>query len=175
MSSAVREDVNLQWRIAARPQGNVRPGDFDLAERSIPVPGAGEMLVKTRYLGLAPVMRMYMQGLNPSGETPLDIGDVIHGRGVGEVVESNHPDYSPGDIVQGQLGWQTWKATAATTRERFFKCRDYGLPFALGAGVLGMTGVSAYWGCWIVDGPKRATWQSCPARPAAWGRSWCRC
>jgi len=150
----LREDVNLQWRIAARPEGNVRPGDFELAERPIPVPGPGEVLVKTRYLGLAPVMRMYMQGLNPSGETPLDIGDVIHGRGVGEVVESNHPDYQTGDIVQGQLGWQTWKVTAATAKERFFKCRDYGLPFSLGAGVLGMTGVSAYWGLMDCGRPK---------------------
>ncbi len=142
----MREDVNLQWRVAARPQGNVRPGDFELRESPVPEPGPGQMLLKTRYLGLAPVMRMYMQGLNPSGETPLAIGDVIHGRGVAEVTESNHPDYEVGDIVQGQLGWQTWKATTATPQERFFQCRDYGLPYALGAGVLGMTGVSAYWG-----------------------------
>ena len=86
------------------------------------------MLLKMRYLGLAPVMRMYMQGLNPSGETPLAVGDVIHGRGVAEVVESNHPDYRSGDIVQGQLGWQTFKATSATPKERFFKCKDYGRP-----------------------------------------------
>ncbi|WP_446831824.1 NADP-dependent oxidoreductase [Candidatus Foliamicus sp.] len=146
----MREDVNLQWRIAARPVGNVRPSDFRLAESPVPEAGPGQMLLKTRYLGLAPVMRMYMQGLNPSGETALEIGDVIHGRGVAEVVESHHPDYRAGDIVQGQLGWQTWKVTSATPRERFFKCKDYGLPYALGAGVLGMTGVSAYWG--LLDG-----------------------
>lgn len=142
----MREDVNLQWCVARRPEGKPRSEDFALKETPIPAPGPGEMLLRTHFLGLAPVMRMYMQGTVAAGEKPLAIGDVIHGRGVAVVVESNHPDYAVGEVVQGQLGWQTWKVTAATEKEKFFRCRDRGLSQALGAGVLGMTGLSAWAG-----------------------------
>lgn len=142
----MREDRNCQWRVAARPVGNVKPADFCYTEQEIPKPGPGEFLLKTLYLGLAPVMRMYMLGQSAAGEKPLQIGDVIHGRGVAQVIESNHPDFAVGDIVQGQCGWQTYKVSKGTPQERFFKCRDYGLPYALAAGVLGMNGLSAYGG-----------------------------
>ena len=142
----MKEDRNCQWRVARRPVGNVRPDDFKYTEEDIPRPGEGEFLLKTLYLGLAPVMRMYMQGTGAAGEKILQIGDVIHGRGVAEVVESNHPGFKVGEVVQGQCGWQTYKVSKGTRQERFFKCRDYGLPFALGAGVLGMTGLSAWAG-----------------------------
>ena len=142
----MNEDRNCQWRVAARPDGNVKPSDFSYTEEDIPRPGEGEFLLKTLYLGLAPVMRMYMQGTGAAGERPLQIGDVIHGRGVAQVIESNHPGYQAGDIVQGQCGWQTYKVSKGTKQEKFFKCTDYGLPFALCAGVLGMTGLSAWAG-----------------------------
>jgi len=142
----VRDDRNCQWRVAARPVGNVKPTDFTYTEEDIPKPGDGEFLLKTIYLGLAPVMRMYMQGTGAAGERPLEIGDVIHGRGVAEVIESRNPDFRVGEVVQGQCGWQTYKVSRGTPQERFFKCRDYGLPYALSAGVLGMTGLSAWAG-----------------------------
>lgn len=135
--------------MAQRPVGNVKPTDFSFTEEEIPRPGEGEFLLKILYLGLAPVMRMYMQGTDAAGERPLDIGDVIHGRGVAEVIESNHPDFQVGEIVQGQCGWQTYKVSRGTPQERFFKCKDYGLPYALAAGVLGMNGLSAWGG--LVD------------------------
>jgi len=91
-------------------------------------------------------MRMYMQGIAVAGEKPLAIGDLIHGRGVAQVVRSLHPDFSPGDIIQGQIGWQTWKASRGTERERIRKLEFNGLPYSLGAGVLGMNGFSAYTG-----------------------------
>ena len=56
-----------------------------------------------------------MQGIVAAGERPLEIGDVIHGRGVAVVVESRHPEYATGDVLQGQLGWQTWKVTRASS------------------------------------------------------------
>ncbi len=142
----MNEDRNCQWRIAARPAGHVKPTDFAYTEEAIPAPGAGEMLLKTLYLGLAPVMRMYMQGLGVGGQMPLAPGDVIHGRGVAEVLHSNHPDYQAGDIVQGQTGWQTYAVTKATPTDRFYKCKHYDLPYELAAGILGMNGLSAYGG-----------------------------
>lgn len=142
----MREDRNFQWRVAARPDGNVRAGDFEYREEPVPLIGDGEFLLRTLYLGLRPVMRMYLQGRAVAGERPLAIGDVIHGRGVAEVVESRHPDYQPGDVVHGQLGWQTWKASRGTPGERFRHMHHPDLPASLGAGVLGMNGFSAWVG-----------------------------
>jgi NADPH-dependent curcumin reductase len=143
---AMDDDANYQWRVGRHPQGNVVPDDFQWAATSIPEPADGEVLLKTHYLGLAPVMRMYMTGASPSGEVPLAVGDVIHGRGVAQIIKSRHPDWREGEMVQGQTGWQTYKASKMTPQEKFFRMPQNGLPAALGAGVLGMTGLSAYAG-----------------------------
>ena len=92
--------VNRQWVLAERPVDRaVRETDFRLVESPLPVPGDGEFLVRTLYLSLAPVMRLYM--LDGAGiERPLGIGEVMRGRGVGQVIASNHPDFHVGDHVQ---------------------------------------------------------------------------
>jgi NADPH-dependent curcumin reductase len=150
----IDEDANYQWRVARRPQGNVVPEDFAWAVTDIPEPGEGEVLLKTHYLGLAPVMRMYMTGASPSGEVPLAIGDVIHGRGVAQVIKSRHPDWREGEMLQGQIGWQTYKVSKITPQEKFFRMPVNGLPAALGSGVLGMTGLSAHAGLFASGDPK---------------------
>lgn len=151
----IDDDANYQWRIARRPDGNVVPEDFEWAATDIPEPGDGEVLLKAHYLGLAPVMRMYMMGGSPSGERPLDIGDIIHGRGVAQVVKSRHSGYREGEMVQGQLGWQTYKVTSFTRQEKFMPMPPNGLPAALGSGVLGMTGLSAHAGLFACGDPKK--------------------
>ena len=138
--------MNCQWRVARRPAGNVVAEDFEYREVPIAEPGDGEFLLKTLYLNLAPVMRMYMSGESVAGEAPLGIGDVIHGRGVGEVVASHHPGFQVGDIVQGQTGWQTWKISAGTVQEKFRKIPDRGVSYSIGLSTFGMTGFSAYFG-----------------------------
>ena len=70
-SKAIDEDANYQWRIARRPEGNVRPDDFEWHAAPIPEPGEGEVLLRTHYLGLAPVMRFYMQGTASTGNAVL--------------------------------------------------------------------------------------------------------
>ena len=140
----MNEDRNCQWRIARRPDGNVVAEDFLYTEEDIPSPDDGEFLLKTYYINLAPVMRMYMSGESAAGERPLAIGDVIHGRAVAEVIESKHPNYRAGDFVQGQCGWQTYKVSRGTAAERFRKLPDLGLSYSVALGSLGMTGFSAY-------------------------------
>lgn len=142
----MREDRNCQWRIARRPDGNVVPEDFAYTEEAIPAPGDGEVLLKNYYVNLAPVMRMYMSGQSAAGEKPLAIGDVIHGRGVAEVIESRHPDFKVGDFVHGQMGWQSYKVSKATAQEKFRKLPDIGQSYSVALGSLGMTGFSAYFG-----------------------------
>lgn len=142
----MNEQKNCQWRIARRPKSNVVREDFLYTEEDIPRPGDGEFLLKTYYINLAPIMRMYMSGDSVAGEKPLAIGDVIHARAVAEVIESNHPDFEVGDFVQGQCGWQTYKVSKGTKQEKFRKLTDLGLSYSVALGSLGMTGFSAYFG-----------------------------
>lgn len=146
--------MNRQWCVARRPDGNVQAEDFELKETPIPLCAAGQILLKTRFLNLAPVMRMYMSGDAVAGEKALAIGDVIHGRGVAEVIESRHPEFNVGDIVQGQIGWQLYKVSSVKPKERISKIPDRGLSYGLSLGPLGMTGYSAYFGFMSCGKPK---------------------
>ncbi len=143
-----RPSVRKAWGVAARPEGKPKPTDFVLKEEPIPAVGEGEVLLETLYLGIAPVMRMYMMDAAKAGivtgEAPLEIGDTIHGRGVARVVESRHPDYAVGDVVQGQLGWQTHKVSKMTAGERFLRVTEHDLSYALAVRILSMTGLTAY-------------------------------
>lgn len=150
----IDDGANYQWRVANRPVGNVAPTDFEWAVTEIPEPADGEVLLKTHYLGLAPVMRFYMQGTGAAGERVLEPGDVIHGRGVAQIVKSRHPDWREGEMVQGQMGWQTYKVSKMTRQEKFYRMPHNGLPAALGSGVLGMTGLSAHAGLFACGDPK---------------------
>ena len=145
----MNENKNCQWRIARRPRGNVVPEDFLYTEEDIPRPGDGEFLLKTYYINVAPVMRMYMSGESAAGERPLGIGEVIHGRAVAEVIESNHPDFAVGEFVHGQCGWQTYTVSKGTRQEKFRRVPDIGISYSAALGSLGMTGFSAYFG--LVD------------------------
>ncbi|MEM6554722.1 MAG: NADP-dependent oxidoreductase [Pseudomonadota bacterium] len=149
------DDHGIQkWTVARRPDGNVRPDDFAWHESEIPELQPNQVLLKTHYLSLAPVMRGYMSGQSFAGETALDIGDVIHGRGVAQVVRSRHPDWHEGQVVQGQLGWQTYKVSGMTPDEKFRAMPPNGLSASLGLGALGMTGLSAWAGYFNVGEPK---------------------
>ncbi len=151
----INDDLIQQWTIARRPEGNVRPGDFAWAETPLPDLEANQVLLKTLYLSLAPVMRGYMSGDSFAGEAPLEIGDVIHGRGIAQVVKSRHPDWQEGQVVQGQLGWQTYKVSEMTPQEKFRVMPPNGLAASLGLGALGMTGLSAWAGFYTVGAPER--------------------
>lgn len=138
--------MNRQWCVGARPVGTPKPGDFLYQETEIGEPDESEVLLETLYLGIAPVMRMYMMNEPMAGEPPLSIGDVIHGRGVARILKSCHPNWKAGDIVQGQLGWQTHKLSKMSARERFLKVKHHDLCYAHSVRVLSMTGLTAYTG-----------------------------
>ena len=114
----------------------------------IPPLGNGEFLIKTHYLSVAPVMRRYM--IDGAGiEKPLDIGDTIYGRGVGEVIESLNPDWPVGTMLQGKIGWQTHAISDGAADKLMYPIRQTLAPISTGLGVLGMTGFTAY--CSIKD------------------------
>jgi NADPH-dependent curcumin reductase CurA len=98
---------NRQILLASRPTGEPTPDNFRLVEADIPEPGAGQMLLRTVFLSLDPYMRGRMDA-GPSYAKSVEVGDVMEGRAVCEVVKSNLPLYKPGDIVLAGTGWQEY-------------------------------------------------------------------
>ena len=98
---------NTQWVLAARPVGAVRPEDFRMIESPLRPLAEGEFRIEVLYLGVAAVMRGYMLNTEKF-ERPLELGDVMHGRGVGRIVESRNANWRVGEIVHGKMGWQQY-------------------------------------------------------------------
>ena len=92
--------------LASRPVGEPKPSDFRLEELPVPTPGPGDVLLRTKWLSLDPYMRGRMSDA-PSYAKPVDVGGVMEGGTVSEVVASNNERFAAGDIVLGHTGWQT--------------------------------------------------------------------
>jgi len=83
-------------------------------------------------------------------EAPLQFGETMRGRGVGEVVESKNTDFGVGDIVQGKCGWQEYKICDGTPYHMMYKVKQRKVPYSTALGVLGMTGFTSYFGLYRV-------------------------
>lgn len=144
-------EINRQITLAARPKGMPKLTDFKLVEAPIPEIGGGEILVKTLFLSVDPYMRGRMNE-GASYARGLEIGEVMTGGTVGEVIESNDPMIQVGDIVQSQMGWQAYGKTIGTEVRKI----DPELaPISTALGVLGMPGLTAYFGLLEVGKPKK--------------------
>ncbi|MBA2383289.1 MAG: NADP-dependent oxidoreductase [Actinobacteria bacterium] len=142
--------MNRQITLAARPVGVPQESDFALVESEIPRPGAGEVLVRSLWLSLDPYMRGRMSDTR-SYAKPTQIGEPMTGQVVGEVVESGDPRLAPGEVVVGQLGWQEH----AVARGAALRKVDPALaPVQTALHVLGITGLTAYFGLFDVGLPK---------------------
>ncbi len=139
---------NKRVLLARHPTGWVSEADFRVEEAPLPRPGDGEVLVKNLWLSLDPYMRgristakSYVKGVS--------VGEVMVGQTVGEVVESRHPGLKAGDKVLTQLGWQLYGATKEAT-----KLEERGVPLSYYLGILGMPGMTAYFGLRELGQPK---------------------
>ncbi len=142
--------TNRQITLAARPVGFPQESDFALVEAPLPEPGSGEVLVRARWLSLDPYMRGRMSEAR-SYAKPTELGEVMTGQVVGEVVSSDDARYAPGDEVVGQLGWQEY----AVARSGNLRKIDTALaPPQAYLHVLGTTGLTAYFGLLDVARPK---------------------
>jgi NADPH-dependent curcumin reductase len=128
--------------LAARPVGPPRESDFDLVEAPIPEPRSGEFLVRGIYLSLDPYMRGRMSAAR-SYVPPVALGELMSGGAVGEVVRSEHPRFKVGDVVEGPFGWQEYAVSSGAGVRKV----DPSLaPISTALGVLGMPGLTAYFG-----------------------------
>ncbi len=142
-------DINRQWLLANRPAGEPSESDFEMVERPVPEPGEGVFVVRAIYLSLDPYMRGRMRDVK-SYAVPAALGEVMVGGAVSQVIASKNPAFVEGEIVQGSFGWQEYAASDGTD----VRTVDASLaPISTALGVLGMPGMTAYFGLLEVGQP----------------------
>jgi NADPH-dependent curcumin reductase len=139
---------NQRIVLASRPEGWVTPDNFRLETAPVPKPQDGEVLVKNLWLSLDPYMRGRISA-QKSYAKGVEIGEVMVGQTVGEVVESRNDKLRKGDHVLTQLGWQLYGATREAT-----KVDGSRVPLSYYLGMLGMPGLTAYFGLKDLGQPK---------------------
>lgn len=142
--------TNKQILLAARPVALPQESDFNLVEMPVPLPGENEFMVRIIYLSVDPYMRGRMRDAKSYAE-PVKLGELMVGGAVGKVVLSNHPDFAEGDIVEGFFGWQQY---ARSNGQGVRKIDPTLAPISTAVGVLGMPGLTAYFGLLDICNPQ---------------------
>ncbi len=145
--------VNRQWILRRYVAANevISRDHFSLVERPVAAPEEGQLLVRVIILGTSPAQRMYVAEEREFHLT-VDVGDVMSCRGIGEVVESRHPEFAVGDIVQASLGWQEYSIVTPDSRDTDQNVRKVSRmehptrPLNASLSLFGQLGFSAYVG-----------------------------
>jgi NADPH-dependent curcumin reductase CurA len=159
MGSSNRYDVssggvmkaNRQVRLKSRPTGIPQADNFEIVATPVPEIADKQFLVRTEYLSVEPAMRGWVAAV-ANYSTPVGIGEVMRAFSAGKVVASRHPNYREGDAVMGMLGWQEYAISDGSSITR--KVKESDLPLSLSLGVLGLNGVTAYFGLLDVGQPR---------------------
>ena len=142
-------DTNRRWLLTNRPAGEPSESDFEIVEGPIPQPGEGQFVARALYLSLDPYMRGRMRDVK-SYAPPAALGEVMIGGVVSQIVDSNNAAFAENDIVQGNFGWQEYAVSDGADVHRV----DGSLaPISTALGVLGMPGMTAYFGLLEVGQP----------------------
>jgi len=141
---------NRQVRLKSRPQGIPQAEHFEIVEAAIPELADNQVLVRNVYLSVDPAMRGWI--VDKVGySAPVAIGEVMRSFASGRVEASRHPGYVPGDLVTGMFGWQDYAVVDAPVIQR--KITEREVPLSASLGVLGLNGVTAYFGLLEVGQP----------------------
>jgi NADPH-dependent curcumin reductase CurA len=144
-------DVNKQVLLKSRPSGIPQAENFEIVETPVPTVGERQFLVCNEYLSVEPAMRGWVSAA-ANYSTPVGIGEVMRAFAAGTVIASRHPGYTKGDKVMGMLGWQKFAMSDGSNVTR--KVRENDLPLSLSLGVLGLNGITAYFGLIDLGAPK---------------------
>ncbi len=137
--------INKQIVLASRPVGEATADNFRLVEAPVPDLGAGQVLVRHKFLSLDPYMRGRMNDVK-SYAPPQPLDEVMIGGTVGEVVASNSARFAPGDSVVGMGGWQEYSIVDAGQPGALRKVDPSRIPLSAYLGAVGMPGVTAWYG-----------------------------
>src|SRR4029450_3084409 len=143
----MKNNRNRQVILKSRPADIPQAEHFDIVVSDVPDLRDGQILVHNIYLSVEPAMRGWVSAVANYSE-PVRIGEVMRSFAAGEVLQSAHPDFNPGDKVMGMFGWQEFAIVGAAAVSR--KVREEDLPLSLSLGVAGINGVTAYFG--LLDG-----------------------
>jgi NADPH-dependent curcumin reductase CurA len=143
--------ANLQVLLDHRPTDKVSPKNFRVVETPVPTPGPGQVLVRHQFLSLDPYMRGRLSDAK-SYAKPQEVSAVMQGGAVGIVEASNNPRFKVGDAVEGPGGWQRY----ALSDGRGLRVVDAkAVPIQAYLGVLGMPGVTAWYGLNRIIAPEK--------------------
>jgi len=145
------QDTNRQVLLISRPAGIPEAENFEIANASVPEPKENEVLVRNIYLSVEPAMRGWVSAVANYSE-PVMLGTVMRAFAVGRVVASRHPGFRPGEYITGMFGWQDYASVEAKTIQR--KVSEADLPISTSLGVLGLNGITAYFGLLEIGQPK---------------------
>lgn len=135
--------------LVAYAKGNPKPADFRIEQVPLPEPGAGEVLLRTIYIAVDPLIRFSLDDKLLSGASRMELGSVMAGPVVAQVLASNHPDYAPGDYVEGRGNWAEYAVVSpdkADYRGPPRKLDPSLAPISTALGALGGPGQTAYEG-----------------------------
>jgi NADPH-dependent curcumin reductase CurA len=142
--------VNRQIILLSRPEGMPELSNFKLVENEISHPNEGEVLIKTLYLSVDPYMRGRMKDQS-SYISPFQLNSPLTGYAVGKVIETKDPSLKIGDIVKGHLDWADYSIAKGQDIE---KIHFNGIPLTMALDLLGMPGMTAYFGLLDIGQPK---------------------
>jgi NADPH-dependent curcumin reductase CurA len=143
--------VNRQIILKSRPDGIPHADNFEIVERPLPAPGPGQLLVRNIYLSVDPAMRGWVSAV-ANYSKPVGIGEVMRAYAAGRIEASRDSRFKEGDFVTGQFGWQDYAAVDPQSIIR--RVANTALPLSTSLGVLGMNGLTAYFGLLDVGQPK---------------------
>ena len=146
-------NTNRQWLLAKRPHGIVTKENFEYTESPIPEPSDGQVLVRNLLLSFDPTQRGWMED-RESYLPPVQIGEPMRAGSIGQVVESNNPDFAKGDLVQTTGGWQDFLVVAPGQGVMGLSKLPEGIEPELMLSALGVTGLTAYFGLMDLGEPK---------------------
>ncbi|HKU37032.1 MAG TPA: NADP-dependent oxidoreductase [Polyangiales bacterium] len=144
--------INRRWLLAARPSGALSTEIFQRVEEPVPEPGPGELLVRVTHLSFDPTQRGWLTADTYVPAVP--IGGVVRAQAVGQVVKSKHARFEVGQLVEGAFGWQDYALTDGTTDLGPVTPLPHGVTPEQALGVLGLTGMTAYFGLKDIGQPK---------------------
>lgn len=140
---------NREIRLASRPATMPALENFEFADVDVPQPADGEVLVRLMYISVDPYLRGRMRP-GKSYVAPFEVGQAILSGAVGEVVESRSPKFNPADVVSGMFGWRLYDVAKADAVMKVLP----GVSPTTALGVLGPTGLTAYFGLLDIGQPK---------------------
>lgn len=143
--------INRQYFLASRPLGEPDASNVPARDVPVPDPAPGEVVLRNLYISLDPAIRGWM-GDDPNYIEPIALGDAVRSSVIGRVVQSNSPDFTVGEVAMAVGGWEQYTTAPAVALNKLDE--SAGIPLSAYLGVLGPTGLTAYFGLLDVGKPQ---------------------